>query len=61
MIKKQKLFTGKDAKYTHWGSWGCSHGMYSRGGYDRYVYGIKGIFTLIIIKCWGDMSDMEVN
>lgn len=46
---------GRKAKWTYWGCKGCSHGMYSRGGFDFYVYGIKGIVNFIIDKRWGDM------
>jgi hypothetical protein len=46
---------GKKAKYTCWGRKGASVGMYSRGGYYFYVYGIKGFFNFIIDKRWGDM------
>jgi hypothetical protein len=48
------LVFGGDAKYTNWGLKGCSHGMYSGGGYDYYVYGIQGIFNFIIDKRWGN-------
>ena len=46
------ILFGKKAKYTYWGRKGCSHGMYSRGGFDFYVYGIKGLFNIIIDKRW---------
>lgn len=46
---------GINAKYTYQGRRGCSYGMYSRGGYDFLVYGIKGIFNIIIDKRCGDM------
>lgn len=46
---------GKKAKYTNWGRKGCSHGMYSSGGYNFYVYGIKGLFNFIVDVRWGDM------
>lgn len=54
-IDRGVLF-GKKAKYTNWGLKGCSHGMYSSGGYDFYVYGIKGLFNIIIDKRWGDYA-----
>ena len=47
---------GRKAKYNGFGLRGCSHGMYSSGGYNFYVYGIKGIFNFIIYKRWGDMA-----
>lgn len=50
------ILFGKKAKYTYWGCMGCSRGMYSAGGYDFFVYGIKGIFNIIINKRWGDMA-----
>jgi len=50
---------GNKAKYNGFGKIGCSHGMYSGGGYDFYVYGIKGIFNIIIDKRWGDMATSE--
>ncbi len=53
------ILFGKKAKYTYWGRKGCSHGMYSRGGFDFYVYGIKGLFNIIIDKRWGDMATVK--
>lgn len=50
---------GSKAKWTNWGLMGCSHGVYSRGGYDFYVYGIKGLVNFIIDKRWGDMITDE--
>ena len=50
------ILFGKKAKYTYFGRRGCSHGRYSGGGYDFYVYGIKGLFNIIIDKRWGDMA-----
>lgn len=50
------ILLGKKAKYTNWGLKGCSHGMYSSGGFDFYVYGIKGLFNIIIDKRWGDYA-----
>ena len=50
------ILLGKKAKYTYWGRRGSSHGMYSRGGFDFYVYGIRGLFNIIIDKRWGDMT-----
>lgn len=47
---------GKKAKWTNWVLKWCSHGMYSGGGYDFYVYGIAGLFNIIIDKRWGDME-----
>jgi len=47
---------GVRAKWTNWGFKGCSHGMYADGGYDYYVYGIKGIFNIVIDKRWGDYA-----
>lgn len=47
------LFLGKKSKYTHWGKRGCSHGMYSSGGFDYYIYGIKGLFNYVVDKRWG--------
>ena len=54
-IDRGILFGGK-AKYTYWGLKGCSHGMYSRGGYNFYVYGIKGLFNVIIDERCGYMA-----
>ena len=50
------ILFGKKAKYTYFGLKGCSHGMNSRGGYNFYVYGIKGLFNIIIDKRWGNMA-----
>ena len=46
---------GKKAKHTNFGLLGRSHGMYY-GGYNFYVYGIKGVFNIIIDVRWGDMA-----
>ena len=54
MKVERSIVFGENAKYTYWGRKGCSHGMYSGGGYDYYVYGIKGIFNLIVDKRWGN-------
>ena len=54
MKKTIKLKFGLNAKYSGFGKVGCSHGMYSRGGYDFWVYGIKGIIALEINHAWGD-------
>lgn len=51
----RKMSFGSKAKYTNWGSRGCSRGMYSTGGFDYYVYGIKGLFAFEIMKRWGDL------
>lgn len=48
---------GKRARYTYWGLRGCYHGNVM-GGYDYYVYGIKGVFNIIIDKRWGDMANI---
>ena len=53
------LHFGKKAKYTNWGLKGCSHGMYSGGGYDFYVYGLKGVFNYLVDKRWGDMATVK--
>ena len=55
----RKILFGKKAKYTYFGLRSCSHGMYSRGGYDFYVYGIKGIVNIIIDKRWGDFIPLK--
>lgn len=50
---------GKKAKYTNWGIKGYSRGMYVTGGFDFYVYGIQGLFNIIIDKRWGSMVTNE--
>jgi len=50
---KRSLKFGKNAKFNNWGLKGCSHGLRS-GGYDYYVYGIKGLFNYVVDDCWGD-------
>ena len=51
-----RLFFGSKARFTNWGLKGCSHGMYSIGGYDYYVYGIAGLMALEIYSGWGGYS-----
>jgi hypothetical protein len=51
--KTYKFLVGKEMPYTIWGRKGCSHGMYSNGGYNNYFYGVKGIFGLNIFEGWG--------
>lgn len=58
--KTSKLFLGKKAKQTNWGQSGKARGMYT-GGFTRWVYGIKGIFTFIILERLGQFSDMEIK
>lgn len=58
--KTSKLFLGKKALQTKWGQYGKARGMYT-GGYTRWVYGIKGIFTFIILERWGQFWDMEIK
>lgn len=53
----KKLLFGSAAKHTHFGLRGCSHGMYSPGGFSYYVYGIAGLFAFEINKRWGDMCN----
>ena len=52
----RSIVFGKKAKHTYWGLIGCSHGMYSRGGYDLYIYGIKSLFNVKINKTWGSYA-----
>ena len=50
---RRSIFFGKKAKYSGFGLKGCSHGMYARGGYNFWVYGIKGIAAIEIKESWG--------
>jgi len=53
---KIKIYFGKKAKYNCWGLRGCSHGLRS-GGFNFYVYGIKGIFNFTEYEAWGDFIE----
>lgn len=54
---KIKVLFGSQMKYTGFGRKGCSHSMYG-GGFNFYVYGIKGLFGITKYvswgKCWND-------
>lgn len=52
MKTKRKILFGNKSRFTYFGKRGCSHGMYSINNYDFYVYGIKGIFSIEIMKEW---------
>jgi len=54
MSKELKLLIGKKSTMSGFGLVSCSHGMYSSGGYDRFVYGIKGIVSIKYEVRWGD-------
>lgn len=49
---KTKLLFGSNAHLGGWGRRGSASGMYS-GGFNYYVYGIKGLFALTIYFAWG--------
>ena len=51
--RKYTLLLGSKAKYTCFGLKGCSHGMYSYGGFNYWVYGIKGLISFEIYEGWG--------
>lgn len=57
---KTKLVFGSNSKYTYFGLRGHAKGMYS-GGFDWYVYGIKGVIGLTIYKAWGDYCHNNPN
>lgn len=61
MRTHRALFFGNKAKYNHWGKRGCSHGMYSRGGHDYYIYGIRGLFNYVVDKQWGCYISKEIR
>ena len=48
------------AKFTHFGLYGCAHGMYS-GGYNYWVYGITYILNIEYLVAWGDFYDMQLQ
>ena len=56
---QRKIFIGKNAKHTHWGLMGCSHGS-NWGGYNNYLYGIKGLFVLQVYVGWGECSNSKI-
>lgn len=51
--RKYSLLFGSKAKYSGFGLKGCSHGMYSPGGYNFWVYGVKGMIAFEIYEGWG--------
>lgn len=57
----RRILLGKKAKYTYWGLMSCAHGMYANGGFNLYIYGIKGIFNIIIHERCVDMACGERN
>jgi len=58
-MRQFKVTFFKNSKYTYFGRRGCAHGMYS-GGYNSYVYGIKYLFNIHFLECWGDFRDMKI-
>jgi hypothetical protein len=57
---KTKLLFGNKSKYTYFGKKGCAKGMYS-GGFNWYVYGIKGLIAITRYEAWGDMIRNNPN
>ena len=57
-MKAYKITYGKKAKHTYFGLQSCYHGIYTSGGYNYYVYGIKNIINLTITETWGDMKNI---
>lgn len=53
---KHEWLKGKNMTCTNFGKRGCCHG-WPDGGYDTYMYGIKGIFGLYIRKSWGVFTE----
>lgn len=53
--KAIKVVFGNKAKWTYWGLRGCSHGRLP-GGFNYWVYGIKGLIALEIKHTWGDFE-----
>lgn len=56
---KRKLLIGSEANYTFFGLIGSSHGV-SYGGYNNYIYGIKGFFNIQIYKGWGECANYKL-
>lgn len=50
----RKIVLGNKAKYSGFGLKGCSHGMYSSGGFNFYVFGIGGLIAYEVMERWGD-------
>lgn len=50
--KIRRLLWGKNSKYTWWGKIGY-HSMY-KGGYENYIYGIKGVIAFQVYHGWGN-------
>ena len=48
------ILLGEKAKYTHFGKMGTSR--YGGSGYDFFVYGVEGLFNIIIDKRWGQFA-----
>lgn len=57
---KTKILFGKKSRFTYFGRRGHSKGMYT-GGFDWYVYGVKGIFAITKYIAWGDMCRNNPN
>lgn len=51
--KIRRILKGNKSKYTYFGRIGCSHSMYG-GGFNNFIYGIKGIIALQVYHGWGD-------
>lgn len=60
MASKTKIVFGKNSKFTYFGKRGSSRGMYS-GGFNYWVYGIKGLIALTRYVAWGDMARNNPN
>ncbi len=52
----RKLLIGRKSQHTNWGIKGCSHSIHN-GGYNNYIYGIKGIIAIQIYHGWGDYHE----
>jgi hypothetical protein len=56
---ERKILFGKKAKHNHWGIRKSIQGGYPMGGYELYIYGIEGLFNIIIRESWGNMMWRE--
>lgn len=51
--KIRTILIGSESKNTNFGKAGCSHSMYG-GGYDNFIYGIKGLIAIQVYHGWGE-------
>lgn len=57
---KTKFLLGSKMKGSGFGRIGCSRGMYS-GGFNYYVFGIRGVIGITRYVAWGDFCRDNPN